>query len=183
MRNIVLAAVAALFFSMLIFGQVAEAKVTCNLSACEAAGRAATAPAVKGPKAATKSPMACIRVVSYGPTEIVWVAGNESNYVNAPVIASQRRASGYTRNFELNGGWVVVESRIPRAKLANVQDVTICNGAKRGQGYHWSLARYEVRALAAGGHASSYVPLLKSSDIMSLPAHQVSASYRRHYGG
>lgn len=182
MRNLFLSTFAILVFA--IFGfDTAEAKVTCDQTACAAAGRAATAPAVKGPKAATRSPMACIRVVSYGPTEIVWVAGDESNYVSAPVIASQRRASGHTRTFELNGGWVVVESCIPRSKLAGIKDVTICNGATRGQGYHWSLARYEVRALAAGGHASSYVPLLKGRDIMSLPAQQVSASYRRRYGG
>lgn len=185
MRNILsIAALFAAFLGMSLFGNTdkAEARVTCSHSACSAAGRAAVAPAVRGPKAPTTNPMACIRAVTYGPTEIVWVEGNEQNYVNGRVIASQRRASGYTRTFELNGGWVVVESCISRSKLANVSDVTICNGAKVGEGYHWSLARHEVRALANGGHASSYVPLLKSRDIMSLSSTVVDASYQRHYG-
>lgn len=185
MRNSIYSAL--LGFALVVTGYTsfstttAEARVVCNGNACTAAGRAANAPAVRGAKAPTTSKMACIRAVSYGPTEIVWVNGNERNYVNAPVITSQRRASGYTRTFELNGGWVVVESCVKASLLAGVKDLTICNGTKRGEGYHWSLTRGELSALKKGGHASSYVPLLKTKDIMSLSAQTVRASYRRHY--
>ncbi len=151
-------------------------------NACDAAHWAANAPAVGGAKAPTTVPMACVRVVTYGRTEVVWIEAGHQDYWKHPAFHTQRASSGYVEDFPLHGGLTVTESCISMAKLANISILTLCNGFEVGSGYHWSLTAAELRQLKARGHLTSYVPFLEVRDREAFPVSAVKSAYIRRYG-
>lgn len=176
---IILAAGAAL---VLIPGKAAAADCRPGSNACDAAHWAANAPAVGGAKAATTIPMACVRVLTYGRTEVLWIEAGHQDYWKHPAFHTQRASSGYVEDFPLNRGWTVTESCISMAKLANISILTLCNGFEVGSGYHWSLTAAELRQLKARGHLTSYVPFLEIRDREAYPVSTVKSAYTRRYG-
>lgn len=185
MRNLILTFFATIGFGIVlaIFPTGASAE-NCRVgsNACDAAHWAATAPAVGGAKAPTTAPMACVRVVTYGRTEVLWIeAGHEDYWLHEP-FHTQRASAGYVDDFPLHGSWTVTESCISMAKLASIDILTLCNGFEVGTGYHWSLTASELRQLKARGHLTSYVPFLEVRDREMYSKAVVTATYIRHYG-
>lgn len=182
MRNFIIAACAAFIGAFISGGAIAGGN--CKGDACDAAHWATRAPAVNGPKAPTRQRMACVRVVSYGRTEVIWINGTQHNYVNAPVIARQRASGGHYYHFPLRNGWIVTESCIPQHMLDGIRHLTICNGDEPGEGYHWQISGTSLQRLKGrSGHPGTYLPLVSTRDRNSLTPAAVASAYRRHYGG
>lgn len=176
-------------FSILVvmFAVMASATPTmadgrnCSGSACDAAHWAATAPAVGGPKARTTMEMACVRVVTYGRTEVLWIeAGHQDYWLHDP-FHTQRASAGYVEPFPLADRLVVTESCISMSKLARIDILTLCNGFEIDSGFHWSLTSAELRQLKARGHLTSYVPFLTVEDRERFSVQAVRAAYNRRY--
>lgn len=165
-----------------LFGLGSSEAQACD-SACKAAQAAAARAPYHGPLAPTTVPMACVRVVSYGHTEVVWVNGNKDNFREGErAFAWQGRNSGYTETFSLNSGWTVTESCIQRSKLNKVSDLVLCNDVPGEDGYHWALTAKELASLKRNGHFTSYVPFLEVLDRESLSPATVTKVYMIRYG-
>lgn len=152
-----------------------------NDPACQAARVAAAQAPYKGPLAPSQEPMACVRMVTYGHSEIIWVLGNAQNYVQAPVLYRQGRGAGYSEPFALAPSLQVVESCIPRRLLTNVSELTICNGAVPGKGYHWQMHANSLASLKQTGHVGTYLPLVSGEHRDALPPARVRATYQARY--
>ena len=132
-----------------------------------------------GPIRPAEEPMACARVVSYGPSPVVWVNGTKDTYRHAPVI--EDTGVVYIEPFGLNRQWTVTESCIPLRLLNSVSNLTLCTGLGE-DGYHWSLTSKELALMKKTGHFTSYTPFLEVSDRESLSVERVRALYSARYG-
>lgn len=185
MRNLFIAAIAAIlgFFAVPAAPALAGSiYVDCKgvaQTACEAMVSALKRAPYVGPIRPASEPMACARIVSYGPVPVEWVAGTSENYTTAPVITGT--AVVYTEPFALNPAWTVTESCIPRRLLASIPYLTLCTGVT-ADSFHWSLTDYELGLMKRTGHFTSYVPFLTVRDRESLSVGKVNALYSARYG-
>ena len=159
-----------------------QIRVDCSglsRSACDAAiANLRRAPYV-GPIRPASEPMACARVVSYGPVAVEWVDSSQvSQWRDGRLITSTGIA--YTESFVLNQQWTVTESCIPRRLLNGVRELTLCTGID-ADGFHWKLTATELRQMQQTGHFTSYVPFLGAQDRAQLSGGQVTAAYRARY--
>ena len=178
-RRDLMTGIAASMVTILFTPRIARA---CTLAtACEEAQRAARSAPYRGPLKPATEPMACIRVVTYNHSEVIWVNGTQHNFVNAPVIYRQGRGAGYSETFALDGRLTVVESCIPRRLLQGVSNLTVCNGDVPGSGFHWELHANSLNGLTQTGHVGTYLPLLKEADRRNLSPNDVREVYRARY--
>ena len=195
MRNFVSTVVTMIIFiiGLSFFGSISPAMAQthrCIEASCAAANWAATAPAVTGPKAPTTQPMACTRVLTYGRTEMVLVAGPRAT---GPVLYTQRASSGhYTRiNHSGEAGSIyIAEFCFPSHLIAGLRAITICNGMVAGEGYHHTLSLGDesapyMRRLQTTGHVGDFLSLLGERKTYSNPIAGVftASLYRSMYGG
>jgi hypothetical protein len=126
------------------------AGMNCVTQACKAARLSAEQPAVPGRKAPTNVPMVCANAYAIKKiSEVVWVEGSS---VNGPVLSRQRAKSVKWKHFaNVNGTDIFVgESCIPASKVQNLEDVTVCNGIKAGEGNHTVLHRSSIKKALNG---------------------------------
>lgn len=151
-------------------------------TACDAAIAALKRAPYRGPVRPASEPMACARVVSYGPKPVVWVdrSGLSLNHWrNGRVIADTGVV--HTERFSLNGNWIVTESCIPRRLLSDVTALTLCTGLYQ-EGFHWNVSQSSLAGYKRIGHSGYYHPFLTHSDRGALQPRQVRGAYRARYG-
>lgn len=179
--------VAALFAMTMAAPAVAENTPTIACpsggygAACTAAYMASQEVRTHVAQAESSVPMACVRYVSYEDTELLWMPADRHTYVNADPLARQIPGNVVDR-FSLNPEWVVIESCVPQAWIADLSVLTHCNGANMGDGYHWQVSGQTLERLQGNmGHPGTYLPLLSEADRERFTPAQVEAAYRARY--
>lgn len=162
----------------------AQAQVDCSglsRTACDAAKDNIRRAPYVGPIRPAQEPMACARVVSYGPAPVEWVdtsSVSSDRWYDGRLITST--AVVYTESFPLDPRFTVTESCIPRRLLRGVQRLTLCTGL-HADAFHWPLSAAELQQMQRTGHFSSYVPFLTVRDRQRLDGGQVTAAYQVRY--
>jgi hypothetical protein len=198
MRTFFTGVLAALVFNLLGIGfaaaQGSTTPVDCrgmSATACEAAQRAVAQGRYRGPQAPTQEVMACVRVVMVRPadnlhlTEVVWTRGTAETFRNdGMVIARQRPGAANIRLYPGRTDLIVVESCIPQAWLVGVSTLTLCNGTRPNEGYHWQVHQDTLRHLqGAQRHPGTFLPLLPTVVRDTISPAQARDDYARYMRG
>ncbi len=151
-------------------------------SACEAAVANIRRAPYTGPVRPATEPMACARVVSYGPVAVEWVdtgSVSTNRWREGRLITTTGIAHAET--FPLNAGWTVTESCIPRRLLNGVSELTLCTGLYE-DGFHWRVHGQTLRNMQRTGHPGTFLPFLHERDTGSLSPQSLHLAYIARYG-
>ncbi len=150
--------------------------------ACDAAKAAIARSPYTGPIRPANKPMACARVISYGPKPVVWVDRTgltDRTWRKGRVIADTGVV--YHEKFLLDQRLVVTESCIPRRLLRGVRALTLCTGLYE-DGFHWKVHRNSLRNFQKSGHSGFYHPFLTDQDRNRFSSNQIRQAYKARYG-
>lgn len=191
-RAIALCAILALLFAALAVSskdvaaqdvQVAQVQVCAPAQpACEAARQANDAPAYNGAIAPTIEPMSCIRLVTYGRAEILWIEADLETFTSILPFWKQNQNAGYAEPFVLDVHLTMIESCIPTRLLDGIYQLVICTGDTPGEGYSWQVSAESLQGLKGPrGQTFTYLPLLTGQDMERFDPADVAAAYQRRY--